>query len=143
MGEQSLLCQSGEKALLQRFLPRIQTMSGWEGRATPDATVSSTLDGQFRTAPEARSIAPVRFTVVTGQNYHDRDLPAEGWKIYRHMQGLNPDFKDKKEPEHTYVNVVGGFLEGAVDRRDGRPALTFRHYSVDGKVLNEDVVGAK
>lgn len=32
--------------------------------------------------------------------------------------------KDKKEPEHNYLNMVGGFLEGAVDRRDGRPALT-------------------
>ena len=335
-----------------------------EGRAAADAAVTSTLDGQFHTAPEARSIAPVRFTVVTGQNYHTRDLPAEGWKIYQHMQDLNPDFfvhtgdilyydswaktaalarwmwqqvygmpsnvsfhrvvasyfikddhdtwmddcypamktafmgdftfaqgqavfleqvgmgehtfrtirwgrdlqiwlpegrdfrspnnapdgpdktiwgaeqkawfkrtvlasdatfrvlisptplvgpdrdtkndnhankgfthegdelrtfcaaqknlvvvsgdrhwqyasvdpktglreyntgpttdahaggwpKDKKEPEHTYVNVVGGFLEVAVDRRDGRPALTFRHYSVEGKVLNEDVVWAK
>lgn len=335
-----------------------------EGRATADAAVASTLDGQFHTAPAAGSVAPVRFTVVTGQNYHSRDLPTEGWKIYRHMQGLNPDFfvhtgdilyydgwaksaalarwmwqqvygmpsnvgfhravasyfikddhdtwmndcypamktafmgdftfaqgqaifleqvgmgertfrtirwgrdlqiwlpegrdfrsandapdgpgktiwgaeqkawfkrtvlasdatfrvlisptplvgpdrgnkndnhankgfthegdelrafcaaqknlvvvcgdrhwqyasvdpktglreyntgpttdahaggwpKDKKEPEHTYLNVVGGFLEGAVDRRDGRPALTFRHFSVDGKVLNEDVVWAK
>jgi alkaline phosphatase D len=63
-----------------------------EGRSAPDAAVTSSLDGQFHTAPEPRSIAPVRFTVITGQNYHTRDLPAEGWKIYQHMQGLNPDF---------------------------------------------------
>lgn len=63
-----------------------------EGRATPTAVAASLLDGQFRTAPDSQSIAPVRFTVVTGQNYHSRDLPLEGWKIYGHMLGLNPDF---------------------------------------------------
>jgi alkaline phosphatase D len=53
------------------------------------------------------------------------DAHASGWP------------KDKKEPGHNYLNMVGGFLEGAVDRRNGRPALTFRHHSVEGKVLNE------
>lgn len=51
--------------------------------------------------------------------------------------------KGKKEPEHVYLNVVGGFLEGEVKRADGIPTLTFRHYSVDGKVLNADVFRAK
>jgi alkaline phosphatase D len=51
--------------------------------------------------------------------------------------------QDQKEPEHVYVNVVGGFLEGEVARRDGRPVLTFRHRSVDGDVLHEDVLWAK
>lgn len=41
-------------------------------------------------------------------------------------------------PEHRYLNVIGGFLAGVVERVDGKPTLTFRHYSVDGKVLNED-----
>jgi alkaline phosphatase D len=63
-----------------------------EGRAAAEAPVSSTLDGQFRTAPDAASVAPVRFTVITGQNYHDRDLPTEGWKIYDPMLRLQPDF---------------------------------------------------
>ena len=41
----------------------------------------------------------------------------------------------KKEPEHVYLNVVGGFLEGEVKRADdGVPTLTFRHYSVDGEM---------
>jgi alkaline phosphatase D len=335
-----------------------------EGRATREATVSSRLDGGFRTAPDSTRVAPVRFTVITGQNFHDRDLPEAGWKIYQHMLALDPDFfvhtgdmlyydswakslalarwmwqqvygrpgnvrfhravasyfikddhdtwmndcwptqqtsfmgdftfaqgqavfleqvgmgektfrtfrwgkdlqiwlvegrdfrsannapdgpektiwgneqkiwfkrtvqasdatfrvlisptplvgpdrgtkndnhankgftyegnelrefcaaqrnlvvvcgdrhwqyasvdaktglreyccgpttdahaggwpKDKKEPEHVYVNVVGGFLEGLVERREGKPALTFRHYSVEGKVLNEDRLWAK
>lgn len=63
-----------------------------EGRASREASVSSSLDGEFRTAPEAASVAAVRFTVITGQNYHDRDLPTGGWKIYSHMLRLNPDF---------------------------------------------------
>lgn len=41
-------------------------------------------------------------------------------------------------PEHKYLNVVGGFLAGTVDRVEGKPTLTFRHYGVDGDILNED-----
>jgi alkaline phosphatase D len=51
--------------------------------------------------------------------------------------------KDKKEPEHEYLNVVGGFLEGEVQRKDGTPTLTFRHYGVDGHALNTDILHAK
>ncbi len=50
---------------------------------------------------------------------------------------------DKRYPEHQYLNVTGGFLAVAVDRPQGKPTLTFRHYSVDGKTLNEDCVAAK
>jgi alkaline phosphatase D len=46
-------------------------------------------------------------------------------------------------PMHRYLNVVGGFLAGIVDREAGKPTLTFRHYSVDGKILNEDRLVAK
>ncbi|MCX6630867.1 MAG: alkaline phosphatase D family protein, partial [Candidatus Solibacter sp.] len=45
---------------------------------------------------------------------------------------------DLRQPEHRYLNIVGGFLAGTVERIDGKPVLTFRHYSVDGKILNED-----
>ena len=45
---------------------------------------------------------------------------------------------DKRFPEHRYLNVIGGFLAVTVDRLDAGPALTFRHYSVDGNILNED-----
>lgn len=45
---------------------------------------------------------------------------------------------DMRYPEHRYVNVTGGFLAGIVDRQNGKPVLVFRHYSVDGEVLNED-----
>ncbi len=50
--------------------------------------------------------------------------------------------QELRGPEHRYLNIVGGFLAGTVDREDGQPVLTFRHYSVDGEVLNEDHVSA-
>jgi len=45
---------------------------------------------------------------------------------------------DKRYAEHQYLNVTGGFLAVAVDRPQGKPTLSFRHYSVDGEILNED-----
>jgi alkaline phosphatase D len=59
------------------------------------------------------------------------DEHAGGWR------------NDMLRPEHRYLNVVGGFLAITVDREDGEPVLTARHYSVDGKVLNEDRVVAE
>jgi alkaline phosphatase D len=63
-----------------------------EGRTTPAGAVSSALDGQFRTAPAVGAPAPIRFVVITCQNYHTRDLPTEGWKIYDRILALRPDF---------------------------------------------------
>jgi alkaline phosphatase D len=50
--------------------------------------------------------------------------------------------QDDLRPEHQYLNVVGGFMAGTVERVDQKPTLTFTHYSVDGKVLNEDAMQA-
>ena len=47
--------------------------------------------------------------------------------------------QDQRTDEHLYLNVIGGFLAGTVERVDGKPTLTMRHYSVDGAVLNEVV----
>jgi len=46
--------------------------------------------------------------------------------------------QEKRQPMHRYLNICGGFLAGTVERIDGKPTLTFRHYSVDGKILHED-----
>lgn len=46
-------------------------------------------------------------------------------------------------PEHVYLNVCGGFLEGLVDRKGGKPRLVFRHYNPDGKLLNAYVMSAE
>jgi len=50
---------------------------------------------------------------------------------------------DKRYPEHQYLNVTGGFLAVAVERLQGKPTLTFRHYGVDGDILNENRLTAK
>ena len=46
---------------------------------------------------------------------------------------------DQRSEEHQYLNIVGGFLAGTVERVNGKPVLTMRHYSVDGEILNEVV----
>jgi alkaline phosphatase D len=56
------------------------------------------------------------------------DAHAGGWS------------QEDRFPEHVYLNVCGGFLEGSVDRAGGEPRLVFRHYDPDGKLLNEHVV---
>lgn len=65
----------------------------------------------------------IEFSCGPGSDDH-----AGGWK-----QG-------EVYPEHLYLNVVGGFLEGAVSYTNGIPKLIFRHYNPDGKVLNEYTV---
>jgi len=50
---------------------------------------------------------------------------------------------DEKLPEHRYLNVIGGFLAVIVGRSEGKPTLAFRHYGVDGDILNEDRLEAK
>jgi len=50
---------------------------------------------------------------------------------------------DQRLPEHQYLNVIGGFLAGTIERLDGKSTLTFRHYSVDSDVLNEDILVAQ
>jgi alkaline phosphatase D len=59
------------------------------------------------------------------------DDHAGGWK------------QEDKLPEHIYLNVVGGFLEGAVNRTGGTPKLIFRHFSPDGNLLNEYIVNSE
>ena len=59
------------------------------------------------------------------------DDHAGGWK------------QEDKLPEHIYLNVVGGFLEGEVSRKTGGPKLIFRHYNPDGEILNEYVLPVK
>ena len=50
------------------------------------------ISGRFRTAPAADDPAKVLFTVSTGQAYNDLDIPGEGYKIYKSMLKLAPDF---------------------------------------------------
>ena len=55
------------------------------------------------------------------------DKHASGWS------------NDRVLPEHRYLNVQGGFMTITVERKDGTPVLTARHYNVAGEICNEDV----
>lgn len=54
--------------------------------------ISSTIEGEFRTAPEADRVVPVLLTAVTGQGLNTVDEGANGHRAYRQMLDLHPDF---------------------------------------------------
>ena len=43
-----------------------------------------------------------------------------------------------RTPMHQYLRIKGGFLMVTVERTNGEPAITFRHYGTDGKIHHED-----
>jgi len=43
-----------------------------------------------------------------------------------------------KTPMHRYLRIKGGFLAVSVERVNGKPTITFRHYGPDGRIYNED-----
>lgn len=63
-----------------------------QGRAEPNADVSSTVAGGFKTAPGADQEAPVTFAVTTGTSYGDQDAPEGGYKMYAQMMKIDTDF---------------------------------------------------
>ena len=58
----------------------------------------------------------------------------------KHAGGWDPN---DKRPEHQYLRVGGGGMEGLVYREDGQPKLSFRHYNPDGRLLNEYIIDQK
>lgn len=48
--------------------------------------------------------------------------------------------KGKILPEHTYINVAGGFLSVTVDMEDDKPFITFTYYGVEGEILFEETL---
>ena len=54
-----------------------------------------------------------------------------------HAGGFNEKLRTKM---HKYLKIKGGFLSVVVERTDGKPELTFRHYGTDGSIYNEDIV---
>ena len=62
------------------------------GKQDPNDEDASMTSGTFRTAPLPEDPSRVVFTVVTGQEYHRRDDPEMGHKIYPVMSQLNPSF---------------------------------------------------
>ncbi|MFT3934851.1 MAG: alkaline phosphatase D family protein [Chitinophagaceae bacterium] len=64
-----------------------------DGRAVADKSASASVAGKFATAAHADTAKTVRFMVTTCHEYNDQDEPDDrGFKIYKHMQALQPDF---------------------------------------------------
>ena len=62
---------------------------------------------------------------------------SQGPTSNEHAQGWN---QDDRRPEHQFLRVNGGFLAVKVDRDNGIPLITFTHYDVDGKIVNNKVI---
>ena len=54
------------------------------------------------------------------------DIHAGGWS------------QDDLRPEHRFLRVKGGFLEGSVSHKNDKVVLTFRHYDVEGRVVHTE-----
>tara|TARA_R110002051_G_scaffold277172_3_gene338514 strand:+ start:3473 stop:4936 length:1464 start_codon:yes stop_codon:yes gene_type:complete len=52
-----------------------------------------------------------------------------------HVQGWD---KGDVRPEHQYLNLIGGFLSIQVDRKSGKPKISFKHRDVFGKEMHEE-----
>ena len=63
-----------------------------EARSSGSKSVTSMMQGNFKTAPSANEPADIKFMAVTCQEYHDRDYGSKGFKIYEHMLRRQPDF---------------------------------------------------
>jgi alkaline phosphatase D len=63
-----------------------------ESRALGGETVTSTVEGGFRTAPPASAASTVKFFVVGCQAYASRDAGSDGHQVYRAMLEQDPDF---------------------------------------------------
>jgi len=53
----------------------------------------------------------------------------------RHAEGFSLSLR---QPMHRYLRIKGGFLAVAVERVDGKPTITFRHYGPDGEVYHKE-----
>jgi phosphodiesterase/alkaline phosphatase D-like protein len=133
-----------------------------QGRPAGATEPSCTLSGGFKTAPMPDVPARVALTVVTCQEYPRRDDPQNGHRIYSWMRKLDPDTgvreyacgpssdqhaggfsESMRTSMHHYLRICGGFLVIVVEREDGKPSITFRHYSTTGTVNHEDTFIAK
>lgn len=100
------------------LMPRTDYVYTVECRAAEQGPVGPSLDGHFRTAPEAGDPAPILFTVVTGHKYQNRDR-EDGHQIFHVMRDMKPDFFIHTG-DIVYMNdkwVEGGGLDGGAVAR--------------------------
>ncbi|MDA1069353.1 MAG: alkaline phosphatase D family protein [Verrucomicrobia bacterium] len=63
-----------------------------EARKAGERTITATANGQFKTAPLADSVSPIRFIVTTCQAIRSIDSGREGHLTYEQMLEFEPDF---------------------------------------------------
>ncbi len=80
----------------QFFLTGLEAATDYEivveARPLDGDATTSTLEGNFGTAPAPDVPARVVFTSVTGTDYEDQDTPEGGFKIHQAMMDLGTDF---------------------------------------------------
>jgi len=57
-----------------------------------------------------------------------------------HAEGWNPD---DRRPEHRFLRVKGGFLEGIISHENDSVQLKFQHFDVDGNVVHMEKFSRK
>jgi len=79
------------KKTFERLLPDSKYEVLLSGRRNSKAPIT-TIEGQFRTAPDAQKVMPVLFTSSTCQYFWDYDDAVRGFKIYDQMLQMKPNF---------------------------------------------------
>ena len=113
-----------------------------EARPSAEAAVLSTTAGGFSTAPEEKAEAAAKFTVISCQEYGDRDQP-DGFAIYPAMLALKPDFfvntGDAVYYDHGPVHAVNVDLARYHwARMYGFPTLRDFHRQVGSFFMKDD-----
>lgn len=113
-----------------------------EARQRVEAAVLSTTNGGFVTAPTEKTEAAARFTVMSCQEYGERDRP-DGFAIYPAMLALGPDFfvntGDAVYYDHGPVHAVNADLARYHwARMYGFPTLRDFHRQVGSFFMKDD-----
>lgn len=81
------------QVLIKNLQPGTQYECKVEAASPNSSVITATLSGSFKTASSAKLSKAVHFMVTTCHEYDHQDDPnGGGFKIYKHMQKLQPDF---------------------------------------------------
>lgn len=58
------------------------------------------------------------------------DAHASGWK------------ESQRTPDQKFLRIAGGFLRVVIEEKDNEPTARIQHYSVEGEMVNEDILTA-
>ena len=131
----------------QHLKPKVRRWRAAEG----EIDNHTNLEGFYNEGEEIRSFlaAQDNMIVICGDRHYQYVIEdaetglrefATGPASDAHARGWR---NDDVRPEHRYLNVIGGFVAVTAERRDGIATLLVRHYSVDGEILNEEIMVAE